>query len=130
LTAAFNSNNAEHVAAKRNVEVGNGLPGIRTTAEVDAALQEAGFEVRTCTHQHSTARHCAHSDLDMCAQPRVPSVVDVQMKTPKSGCVHAHAMVHHGVSVWSLDGLQALLPVLCPGFVSCLTCNLACPVVG
>lgn len=46
LTTAFNPKNEEHVATKRNIEVGNGLPGIRTTAEVDAALAKAGFEVR------------------------------------------------------------------------------------
>jgi hypothetical protein len=45
LTKAFTPESAGHIAAKRDIELGNGLPGIRTTAEVDAALENAGFEV-------------------------------------------------------------------------------------
>ena len=45
LTKAFNASNEEHVKAKQDIEIGNGLPGIRTTAEVDQALKDAGLEV-------------------------------------------------------------------------------------
>lgn len=48
LTAAYNKDSADHVAAKRDIELGNGLPGIRTTADVDQALKDAGLEVRFC----------------------------------------------------------------------------------
>lgn len=46
LTDAFDKSNPEHVKAKEDVELGNGLPGTRTTHEVDAAIREAGLEVR------------------------------------------------------------------------------------
>lgn len=46
LTRAYNSENPEHERIRKNVEIGNGLPGIRTTAEVDAAVKAAGLEVR------------------------------------------------------------------------------------
>lgn len=45
LTEAYNPESASHVAAKRDIELGNGLPGIRTTAEVDAAIKKAGLEL-------------------------------------------------------------------------------------
>lgn len=46
LTAAYNGDNKEHVQQKQDVELGNGLPGIRSTGEVDAAITAAGLEVR------------------------------------------------------------------------------------
>ena len=46
LTDAFNAGNADHVKQKEDVELGNGLPGIRTTTEVDNAIKAAGLEVR------------------------------------------------------------------------------------
>lgn len=46
LTDAYDAANPEHVKAKQDVELGNGLPGTRTTHEVDAAIKEAGLEVR------------------------------------------------------------------------------------
>lgn len=45
LTEAFNPDNADHVKQKQDVELGNGLPGIRTTTEVDNAVKAAGLEV-------------------------------------------------------------------------------------
>ena len=45
LTKAYNPDSPEHQDCKRDIELGNGLPGIRTTAEVDAALKTAGYEV-------------------------------------------------------------------------------------
>lgn len=47
LTDAYNPDNADHVKQKQDVELGNGLPGIRSTREVDEAITAAGLEVRT-----------------------------------------------------------------------------------
>jgi hypothetical protein len=65
LTAAFDKGSAEHVAAKRDIELGNGLPGIRTTAEVDQALKDAGFEVRAAW----PARTVCLTPTSMCRRP-------------------------------------------------------------
>jgi hypothetical protein len=61
LTAAYSAANPEHVRIKHNVEVGNGLPGIRTTGEVDAAIAKAGLEVRLLA--------LAAQDVPACAVP-------------------------------------------------------------
>lgn len=45
LTDAFNPDNEEHVKQKQDVELGNGLPGIRTTTEVDNAIKAAGLKL-------------------------------------------------------------------------------------
>ncbi|CAI5509147.1 unnamed protein product [Closterium sp. Naga37s-1] len=45
LTDAYDPNNPQHQEVKREVELGNGLPDIRTTAQVRQALLDAGFEV-------------------------------------------------------------------------------------
>ncbi|CAI5519046.1 unnamed protein product [Closterium sp. Naga37s-1] len=44
LTDAYDPNNPQHQEVKREVELGNGLPDIRTTAQVRQALLDAGFE--------------------------------------------------------------------------------------
>ena len=46
LTDAYDPNNPDHTAAKAEVELGNGLPDIRSTKAVVEALEKAGFEVR------------------------------------------------------------------------------------
>lgn len=46
LTDAFNADDQTHRECKSEIELGNGLPDIRTTREVKQALREAGFEVR------------------------------------------------------------------------------------
>jgi hypothetical protein len=45
LTDAYNPENPDHVKQKQDVELGNGLPGIRKTTEVDEAIKAAGLEV-------------------------------------------------------------------------------------
>eukprot|EP01098_Paradermamoeba_levis_P016546 TRINITY_DN897_c0_g1_i1.p1 TRINITY_DN897_c0_g1~~TRINITY_DN897_c0_g1_i1.p1 ORF type:complete len:393 (+),score=145.24 TRINITY_DN897_c0_g1_i1:90-1181(+) len=45
LTDAYDPQNAVHRKSKRDIEEGNGLPGIATTQEVVKALEEVGFEV-------------------------------------------------------------------------------------
>lgn len=41
----FDSNNPDHCRIKEGIEVGNGLPTLVTPADVQRALEEAGFEV-------------------------------------------------------------------------------------
>lgn len=57
LTDAFNPGNADHVKQKEDVELGNGLPGIRSTTEVDDAIEAAGLEVRPRSPFHFGACH-------------------------------------------------------------------------
>ncbi len=45
LTEHFDPQNADHLRIKKDIEVGNGMPDTPTTAEVDAALRAAGFEL-------------------------------------------------------------------------------------
>nr|GMD46430.1 cycloartenol-C-24-methyltransferase-like isoform X1 [Ipomoea batatas] len=45
VTDTFNPNNIEYQRIKNEVELGNGLPDIRSTGECIEALQLAGFEV-------------------------------------------------------------------------------------
>ncbi|PWZ23065.1 Cycloartenol-C-24-methyltransferase 1 [Zea mays] len=45
LTDRFDPNNAKHLATKAEVELGDGLPDIRTTRQCVQAMKDAGFEV-------------------------------------------------------------------------------------
>jgi sterol 24-C-methyltransferase len=45
MTAAFDPENSEHQKCKKGIEIGNGLPDIRTCQQVSDALVKAGFEV-------------------------------------------------------------------------------------
>ncbi|KAI3739082.1 hypothetical protein L2E82_29473 [Cichorium intybus] len=45
MTEAFDPNNQEHQQIKAEIELGDGLPDIRSTRQCLAALKEAGFEV-------------------------------------------------------------------------------------
>eukprot|EP00897_Mesotaenium_endlicherianum_P010933 jgi/Mesen1/9869/ME000070S09157 len=45
LTPAYNPSNPAHQRCKAEIELGNGLPDIRSTAQIVDALQAAGFEV-------------------------------------------------------------------------------------
>jgi len=45
MTDAFNPDNEAHQKCKKGIEIGNGLPDVRTCRQVAAALKEAGFEV-------------------------------------------------------------------------------------
>ncbi|KVH97325.1 Methyltransferase type 11 [Cynara cardunculus var. scolymus] len=45
MTDAFDPNNQEHQKIKAEIEIGDGLPDIRSTRQCLAALKEAGFEV-------------------------------------------------------------------------------------
>jgi sterol 24-C-methyltransferase len=45
LTDNYNPNNAKHKEIKKMIEIGNGLPDIAHTSEVDAALPNVGFKV-------------------------------------------------------------------------------------
>mmetsp|Transcript_35521 Transcript_35521/g.63384 ORF Transcript_35521/g.63384 Transcript_35521/m.63384 type:complete len:342 (-) Transcript_35521:293-1318(-) len=45
MTDAFNKDNEEHQKCKKGIEIGNGLPDIRTCKQVAEALKSAGFEV-------------------------------------------------------------------------------------
>lgn len=44
-TDKYDRNNAEHARVIAEIELGNGLPDTRTTAETKRALEAAGFEV-------------------------------------------------------------------------------------
>ncbi|XP_062212772.1 cycloartenol-C-24-methyltransferase 1-like isoform X2 [Phragmites australis] len=45
LTDRFDPNNAKHRAIKAEIELGDGLPDIRTTCQCVQAMKDAGFEV-------------------------------------------------------------------------------------
>lgn len=45
LTSAYDPANPEHRAVKKEIEIGNGLPDIRTTEDVRHALAAAGFAI-------------------------------------------------------------------------------------
>lgn len=45
LTDRFDPNNAKHLAIKAELELGGGLPDIRTTRQCVQAMKDAGFEV-------------------------------------------------------------------------------------
>ncbi|KAI3779366.1 hypothetical protein L2E82_09082 [Cichorium intybus] len=45
MTDAFDPNNQDHQKIKAEIEIGDGLPDIRSTRQCLAALKEAGFEV-------------------------------------------------------------------------------------
>jgi len=45
LTDRFDPNNAKHLAIKAEIELGDGLPDIRTTHQCVQAMKDAGFEV-------------------------------------------------------------------------------------
>ena len=45
LTDQFDAGNAEHQRIKNEIMIGDGLPDVPSTSEVDAALQSAGFEL-------------------------------------------------------------------------------------
>ncbi|PWZ38659.1 Cycloartenol-C-24-methyltransferase 1 [Zea mays] len=47
LTDRFDPNNAKHLTAKAEIELGDGLPDIRTTRQCVQAMKDAGFEVNT-----------------------------------------------------------------------------------
>ena len=71
LTKAFNPDSEDHKTTKREIELGNGLPGIRTTAEVDKALADAGLEV--CTSTCICGAHEPGSRVPRCA-PLLPAI--------------------------------------------------------
>ncbi|XP_062212774.1 cycloartenol-C-24-methyltransferase 1-like isoform X2 [Phragmites australis] len=45
MTDRFDPNNAKHLAIKAEIELGDGLPDIRTTRQCVQAMKDAGFEV-------------------------------------------------------------------------------------
>lgn len=45
LTDRFDPTNAKHLAIKAEIELGDGLPDIRTTLQCVQAMKDAGFEV-------------------------------------------------------------------------------------
>ncbi len=45
LSPTYDASNPEHRDIKKKIEIGNGLPDIRTTDAIVATLREAGFEV-------------------------------------------------------------------------------------
>ncbi|PWZ20104.1 Cycloartenol-C-24-methyltransferase 1 [Zea mays] len=47
LTDLFDPNNAKHLTTKAEIELGDGLPDIRTTRQCVQAMKDAGFEVNT-----------------------------------------------------------------------------------
>lgn len=85
LTDAYDAANPEHVKAKQDVELGNGLPGTRTTAEVNAAVKEAGLEVRRPPrrpHAHACMHARAHTSSCATGGPRVSHTDSIQAVLP------------------------------------------------
>lgn len=54
MTERFDPGNPRHVAAKAEIELGNGLIDIRTTAQCLQAVKDAGFEVGASVSQSVT----------------------------------------------------------------------------
>ncbi|CAI7813985.1 unnamed protein product, partial [Closterium sp. NIES-53] len=76
LTDAYDPNNPQHQEVKREVELGNGLPDIRTTAQVRQALQDAGFELLEAADLTETAEVSWHTLLPLC-QSRAPHTTTI-----------------------------------------------------
>jgi len=55
LTDAYDPNNSEHRRIKKGIEVGNGLPDLLPTTDVDSSLRAAGFELLTSSDHAETA---------------------------------------------------------------------------
>lgn len=64
VTDAFDASKAEHQRCKAQIELGNGLPDIRTTEAVVRALREAGFEVLEAADLAKTAQVPWYQPLD------------------------------------------------------------------
>lgn len=47
MTDHYDPNNETHKKIKAEIELGNGLPDVRSTAQCLEALKQAGFEVKT-----------------------------------------------------------------------------------
>ena len=64
MTDAFDTKNDGHQKCKKGIEIGNGLPDIRTCRQVAEALKAAGFEVRSPQPQSGArGRGCANEDV-------------------------------------------------------------------
>jgi sterol 24-C-methyltransferase len=55
MTDQFDPGNPRHADAKAEIELGNGLTDIRTTAQCVQAVKDAGFEVRSYQSPRSPA---------------------------------------------------------------------------
>ena len=79
LTDGFDFGNAEHQRIKNAIMIGNSLPNILTTPEVDAALQSVGFDLldahdRSCDSDRETPwyRALQGRDFTLSSIPRIP----------------------------------------------------------
>uniref|UniRef100_A0A061S3D5 Methyltransferase n=1 Tax=Tetraselmis sp. GSL018 TaxID=582737 RepID=A0A061S3D5_9CHLO len=64
MTDAFDKDRSEHLKCKKGIEIGNGLPDIRTCKEVEAALKDAGFELLESQDLTKTAEVPWYEPLD------------------------------------------------------------------
>eukprot|EP00270_Netrium_digitus_P006525 TRINITY_DN1906_c0_g1_i1.p1 TRINITY_DN1906_c0_g1~~TRINITY_DN1906_c0_g1_i1.p1 ORF type:complete len:359 (-),score=79.46 TRINITY_DN1906_c0_g1_i1:163-1239(-) len=64
LTDAYNPSNPKHKQCKEEIELGNGLPEIRTTSQVVKALGDAGFEVLEAVDLAKTSEVPWYQPLD------------------------------------------------------------------
>jgi len=64
MTDAFDPENSEHQKVKKGIEIGNGLPDIRTCKQVDEALRQAGFEIVETEDLCETAQVTWYEELD------------------------------------------------------------------
>ena len=55
LTDKFDPNNTKHRAIKAEIELGCGLPDIRSTRQCIQAMKDAGFEV---IYEQKSSCHC------------------------------------------------------------------------
>lgn len=64
MTDAYDQGKEEHAKCKKGIEIGNGLPDVRTCKQVAAALKAAGFEVRQRAAQPPHLNPPPHPPLD------------------------------------------------------------------
>ena len=63
MTDQFDPANPRHAAAKAEIELGNGLTDIRTTAQCVQAVKDAGFEVTISGCQPPVIISYVHSEF-------------------------------------------------------------------
>lgn len=67
MTDRFDPNNAKHRTIKAEIELGDGLPDIRSTRQCIQAMKDAGFEVPYLYHQSMSFLQSS-----MCKYSKVP----------------------------------------------------------
>ena len=103
MTDAYNPESKEHNEAKQLIEVGNGLPGIRTTSQIDQAVKDAGLELVETADLVTSAEVDWYNPID-------PDTFRLEMiqttrygkpNTPISALVSKNKVLEYFLDTWS-----------------------------